>query len=262
MRSVLPNDKILTKRMPCIDQAHAMEEGYKGPPTANQLLAALPTAVSRRLSPYLEETTLSIDQALFQPAAPLQFAYFPTNSIVTSSYAIDDNSMVKAWPVGREGMVGISLLLDWPNAIPGPSRADVELSGRAFRLSTPVLRREFRRAGALQHLLLRYVAALMTQASQLSVCNLYHSVDQRLCRFLSRGFDQVNGDQIFITQARLGRLLGIRREGVTESALRLQESGVIAYHRGHIRLLNRKALEARACICAGIIRRAFTAVTR
>jgi hypothetical protein len=231
-------------------------------PTANNLLAALPAAVYRRLLPHLEETTLSADQVLFLPATPLRFAFFPIDSIVTCSYAIEETATAKAWTVGREGMVGIPLCVERLHAIRGPGRADVQVGGRAFRLSQSALRSEFRRGGALQHLLLRYMLALITQASQLSVCNLYHSVDQRVCRFLSRAFDRANDDEIFITQVRMGRLLGIRREGVTESAFRLQESGIIHYSRGHVRLLNRKALEAQACVCGGIIRQAFAAVSQ
>jgi hypothetical protein len=128
-------------------------------PTANEVLAALPAAVYRRLSPHLEETTLSVDQVLFLPAAPLRFAFFPIDSIVACSYAIEERAMAKAWPVGCEGMVGISIILERPHAIRGPGRADVLLGGRAFRLSASALRSEFRRAGALQQLLLRYVLA-------------------------------------------------------------------------------------------------------
>jgi CRP-like cAMP-binding protein len=227
-------------------------------PTANQLLASLPAAALRRLLPHLEATTLSVDQTLFPPAGPLQFAYFPTSSIVTLSYAIEEGAMAKAWPVGREGMVGISLFLGSPHR---DNQASVQFGGLAFRISASALRSEFQRAGALQQLLLRYVFALMTQASQLSVCNLYHSVDQRLCRFLSRAFDRVNGHEVFITQARIATLLGVRREGVTEIASRLREAGIIKYWRGHITLVNQKKLESRSCACGGIIRRAFAAVS-
>jgi hypothetical protein len=227
-------------------------------PTANQLLAALPAAAYRRLLPHLEATTLAVDQTLIPAAGPLQFADFPTDSIVTLAYAIDEGAMAKAWPVGREGVVGISSFLDSPHR---DNRADVQFGGRAFRISAAVLRNEFRRTGALQRLFLRYVFALMTQASQLSVCNLYHSADQRLCRFLSRAFDRVNSDEVFITHARIGLLFGVRREAITGIALRLQKASIIKYSRGHMTLVNREKLEARACACGGIIRRAFASVS-
>ena len=165
--------------------------------------------------------------------------------------------MAKAWPVGREGIVGISVFLGSPHR---DSRADVQFAGLAYRISASALQSEFRRAGALQHLLLRYVYALITQASQLAVCNQNHSIEQRVCRFLSRTFDRVDGNKVFITQVRIGMLLGVRRESITLIELQLQRAGIIEYSRGFITLINRKKLEKRACACGGIIRRAFAAV--
>jgi len=208
--------------------------------------------------PHLEATTLTIGQTLFPPTGPLQFAYFPTESIVTLSYALEKGAMAKAWPVGREGMVGISLILGSPDRY---NRADVQFAGIAFRISASVLQDEFRRGDALHRLLLRYVFALITQASQLSVCGQHHKIEQRLCRFLSLAFDRIGGDKLFITQERMGRLLGVRRGTITEVAGRLQQAGIIQYSRGHMTLINRKKLEKRACTCGGIIRRAFAAVS-
>jgi Crp-like helix-turn-helix protein len=227
-------------------------------PMANQLLAALPAAAYRRLLPHLEAITLSLDQPLFARPGPNQFAYFPTESIITLSYAVEEGAMAKAWPVGREGMVGISLILGGPD---GDSRADVQFAGRAFRIAAAPLRAEFRRGGTLQHLLLRYVSALITQASQLGVCGQHHFLEQRLCRFLSRACDRVGRDELFVTQERIAKLLSVRREGITEVALRLQNAGIISYRRGHITLVNRKELAARACACGEIIRRAFASVS-
>jgi len=136
--------------------------------------------------------------------------------------------MAKAWSVGHEGTIGISLFLDSPNR---DYRADVELGGLAYRLSAAALRTEFRRAGALQHLLLRYVSALVTQSSQLCVCRQHHTVEQRFCSFLLRTFDQANGENAFITQMRIGMLLGVRRESITEIALRFQGAGIIKYRK-------------------------------
>ena len=229
-----------------------------GTPMANQLLAALPRAAYRRLLPRLEPTTLKAGQRLFPPTGALQFAYFPTDSIVTLLYALEEGAMAKAWPVGREGMVGISMILGNPHR---DNRADVQVGGLAFRMSASVLLVEFRRGGALQRLLLRYVFALITQASQLCVCSQHHLIEQRLCRFLSRAFDRIDGDELLITQERMSQCLGVRRESITEAAPRLQQAGIIQYYRGHMALLNQKKLEERACACAGIIRRAFAAVS-
>lgn len=227
-------------------------------PKANRLLAALPEAAYRRLLPNLEAATLRVGEPLFRPAGRLQFAYFPTSAIVTLSYPINEGgAMAKAWPVGREGMVGISLFLGGPKR---DNRADVQVGGLAFRLAAADLLVEFRRANAFQNLLLRYVFALMTQASQLGLCNHYHPIEQRLCRFLSRLFDRVPGDEVAITHERMGELLGVRRESITEAALQLQTAGIIEYRRGHVKVISRKKLEARACACGAVIRRAFEVV--
>jgi len=164
--------------------------------------------------------------------------------------------MAKAWPVGREGIVGISLFL---GCLERDNRADVQIGGLAFRLSASALLREFRRAGAFQRLLLRYVFALVTQASQLSVCSNYHPIDQRLCRFLLRLFDRLSGDEVAITQERMGELLGVRRVSITAAAGKLQAAGIIECLRGRVRLMNRTKLAERACACASIIARAFEA---
>jgi CRP-like cAMP-binding protein len=228
-------------------------------PKANGLLAALPEATYRRLLPDLEPSTLHVGETLFRPVGRLQYAYFPVTSIVTLSYAVEeDGAMAKAWPVGREGMVGISLFLGGPKR---DNRADVQIDGLAFRLPASALLAEFRRAGALQHLLLRYVFALVTQASQLGVCNHHHLVEQRLCRFLALLFDRVAGDDVVITQDRIADLLGVRRASITQAAVKLHAAGAIEYSRGRVRLTSRTKLEELACPCAVIIRRAFASVT-
>ncbi|MDE2360239.1 MAG: Crp/Fnr family transcriptional regulator [Betaproteobacteria bacterium] len=229
-------------------------------PRANRLLAALPEAAYRRLLPDLEASSLRVGETLFRRSGRLQHAYFPTSSIVTLSYAIEeDGAMAKAWPVGREGVVGISLFLGSPKR---DNRADVQISGVAFRLPASALRAEFKRAGTFQHLLLRYVFALVTQASQLGVCSHYHSIEQRFCRFLSLLFDRVRADHVVITQARIAELLGVRRVSISNAAAHLHAAGVIEYRRGNIQLVSRTRLEARACPCAAIIRRAFASVTK
>ena len=234
--------------------------GSSGTPKGNQLLAALPAAAYRRLLPDLEKITLDADETLVRPGSPLKFAYFPTAGIVTLAYAVEEETaMAKAWPVGREGMVGISLFLGSPDR---DNRADVQFGGVAFRMSAAALQVEFRRAGALQQVLLRYVFALLTQASQLGVCSHYHPTEQRLCRFLSRAFDRIDANEVIVTQARIASLLGVRRESITASALRLQRAGIIKYSRGQVTLINRKKLDERSCACGEIIRRAFAEVTK
>jgi hypothetical protein len=228
-------------------------------PKANQLLAALPAAALKRLQPALELVTLPVDATLFRSTGRLPFAYFPITSIVTLRYASEaEGLMAKAWPVGSEGMVGISLFLGAPKR---DNRADVQVGGLAYRLPSAALVREFARAEALQNILLRYVFALVTQASQLAVCNTYHSVEQRLCRFLSRLFDRLPGEAVEITQERIGELLGVRRVSITHVASQLHAAGIITYHRGHLKLIDREQLEQRACSCGARIRRAFAEVT-
>jgi CRP-like cAMP-binding protein len=224
-------------------------------PKVNRLLAALPAATYQRLLPDLEATTLRVGETLFDEAEPLRWAYFPTESIVTLSYAIEENGrMAKAWSVGREGVAGISLFL---GGLKRYDRADVQIGGLAFRLPAAALQREFRRAGAFQSLLLRYVFALVTQASQLGVCSNYHATDQRLCRFLLRLFDRVSDNEVAITQERIGELLGVRRVSISRAAATLQAAGSIEYVRGRVKLISRKQLEERACGCSEIIERAF-----
>lgn len=219
----------------------------------------MPEAAYRRLLPDLETSTLRVGETLFRPAGRLQYAYFPTTSIVKLSYAVgEDGAMAKAWPVGREGMVGISLFLGGSKR---DNRADVQIGGVALRLPASALLAEFKRAGALQHLLLRYVFALVSQASQLGLCSHYHPIEQRLCRFLCLLFDRVVSNDVVITHERIAELLGVRRVSITHAALHLHAAGVIDYQRGHVRLVSRTKLEDRACPCAAIIRRAFASVT-
>jgi len=224
----------------------------------NRLLAALPEAACNRLLPDLEPIALPIGETLISPATRVRFAYFPTDSIVTVAYAVEESgAMAKAWPVGCEGMVGISLFLGGskPN-----ERADVQVGGRAFRIPAAALLAEFQRAGAVQHLLLRYVFALVTQASQIAVCINYHDTDKRLCRFLMRLFDRLPGGDVAMTHERIGELLGIRRSTISQIALQLHSEGIIDYRRGRIQLISRAKLEQRTCACGEIIRRAFDEV--
>jgi hypothetical protein len=227
-------------------------------PKTNRLLAALPKAVYRRLLPNLEATMLRDGEALLAPDGSMKYAYFPTSSIVSLYYDDAKDTVANAWPVGREGMLGISLFLGVPKFI---KRAEVHIGGPAFRLPAATMLAEFRRAGALEKLLLRYVSALITQASQLGMCGSYHPIEQRLCRFLLVAFDGIDGNEIVLTQQRIAGLLGVRRGSVTQAATQLQADELIEYVRGRVRLINRQKLEARSCVCTGVIRRAFAAVS-
>lgn len=225
-------------------------------PRQNQLLAALPAAVYQRLLPGLELVALPLGQMLFPSPGKMRYAYFPTTSIVTLSYAVDKSGSAKAWQVGREGAVGLASLSD-------PIRndqAEVQVAGHAFRLAAPDLKAEFSRGGALQQLLLRYLHACIMQLSQLGICNQHHTVDQRLDRFLLRAFDRAPANRLLITQQKTADLLGVRRVGVTEAVGRLQTLGIVRCGRGQITLLNRRKLEARVCACYAAIRREFEAL--
>lgn len=166
--------------------------------------------------------------------------------------------MAKAWPVGREGVVGVSIFLGGAQR---ESRADVQVGGLAFRLPAAALLTEFKRAGEFQEVLLRYVFALLTQASQLGVCANYHPIEQRLCRFLGRLFDRLPGEEVIMTQERIAEFLGVRRVSITGAATQLRAAGIIEYHRGQVRVISRQKLDERSCSCGAIIRRAFNAVS-
>jgi hypothetical protein len=222
-------------------------------PRQNQLLDALPAAVYQRLLPCLELVALPLGQILFPAPGKMRYAYFPTTSIVSLSYAVDKSLSAKAWQVGNEGVVGLS---SWSSPIRN-DQVDVQTAGHAFRLAVHALKAEFSRGGAFQQLLLRYLQALITQASQLGVCNQYHTLDKRLCRFLLRAFDQAPANELAITQQRTADLLGVRRVGVTEAVGKLQTAGIIRCSRGHLTLLNRRKLEARACACYAAIKKEF-----
>jgi len=224
-------------------------------PRQNHLLAALPAAVYRSLLPRLAYVALPTGKVLQRARGGLQAVYFPVEGVVALSYGVNgQGAPANAWPIGIEGMVGVSSFLGAPTR---KARAEVQIAGHAFRLDADALREEFRRGGALQRVLLRYVQALIAQASQLDVCGHFHTLSERLCGFLLRAFDQMPTDELDITQARIARLLGVRRVGVSEAAGSLQAAGIIRYVRGHILLLDRRKLEARACACHAVIEREF-----
>jgi CRP-like cAMP-binding protein len=220
----------------------------------NLLLAALPAAEFERLAAHLERVTLRLGDMLYEPGEQLQHAYFPVSSIVSLHYVMATGASASVAGVGNEGVVGISLFMGGGTT---PSSAVVQTAGVAYRLERRWLMQEFERSGAMLHLLLRYTQALMTQMTQTAVCNRHHSVEQQLCRWLLVTLDRIPSGQIVMTQELAASMLGVRREGVTEAAGRLQAAGVIRYRRGHIAVLERAGLELRTCECYEVVRKEF-----
>jgi CRP-like cAMP-binding protein len=223
-------------------------------PRQNHLLAALPHPESERLYPHLELVPLPLGEVLYESGDQLQHVYFPTLSIVSLLYVMADGASAEIAVVGNEGIIGIALFMGGETM---PNRAVVQSAGYAYRLKGQVLKEEFNRAGELQHLLLRYTQALLTQMSQTAVCNRHHSVDQQLCRWLLLSLDLLSSNELTMTQELIANMLGVRREGVTESAGKLQSAGLIHYSRGHIKVLDRPRLEKRACECYQVVKTEF-----
>jgi hypothetical protein len=220
----------------------------------NHLLDALPAADQRRVYPQLEAIQLSLGLVLYDDGLGQKFAYFPTAAVVSLQYLMTNGNAAETAAIGNEGMVGTSICM---GADSTPGRAIVKRGGLAFRLRSQIIKEEFYRAGPLMNLLLRYTQALITQTSQTAVCNRHHSVDQQVCRRLLVGLDHTQSSEVLMTQELMATILGIRREGVTESARRLQNAGVIRYARGHISVLDRRGLEQRACECYVVIKKEY-----
>ena len=221
-------------------------------PRQNHLLAALPTTDFERLQSHLKLIPLPLGEALYEPGIGMRYLYFPTNSIVSLLYVLADGASAEIAVVGNEGVIGVSLFMGGETT---PSRAVVQSAGHAYRLPGQVLKEEFTRGGAMQHLLLRYTQALITQMAQTAVCNRHHSLDQQLCRWLLLSLDRLPGNELVMTQELIANMLGVRREGVTEAAGNLQKVGLIQYSRGHITVLDRAGLEARTCECYAVVKR-------
>lgn len=221
-------------------------------PSQNQLLAALPNAEFERLAMYLELAPLPLGEVLYEPGEQLMHAYFPTSAIVSLHYVMESGASAETAGVGNEGMVGISLFM---GGVTTPSSAVIQTAGHAYRLETRRLMQEFERAGLLQRLLLRYTQALMTQMTQTAACNRHHTVAQQLCRWLLLTLDRLPSNELVITHELVASMLGVRREGVTEAAGKLQSSGFIRYRRGHITVLDRAGLESRVCECYAVVKK-------
>jgi CRP-like cAMP-binding protein len=223
-------------------------------PKQNYLLAALPEAEYARLQPELEFTPMPLGWALYESGGRLSYMYFPTTSIVSLLYVMESGASAEIAVTGNEGLVGISLFMGGEST---PSRAVVQSAGSGFRLGASVLKREFALGGNLQHLALRYTQALITQMAQTAVCNRHHALDQQLCRWLLLSLDRLQGDELLMTQELIANMLGVRREGVTEAAGKLQAEGLIHYSRGRIKVLDRAKLEKRVCECYAVVKKEF-----
>ena len=223
-------------------------------PRHNRLLAALPEDAWERLEPNLEPVEMPLGHVLYESGAPLSHVYFPTTSIVSLLYVMEDGHSAEIAIVGLEGMVGVALLMGGETT---PSRAVVQSAGKAFRLNRKFVKEEFVRAGPMQRLTLRYMQALITQMAQTAVCNRHHTIDQQLSRWLLMSIDRLPSNELLMTQDLIANMLGVRREGVTEAAGKLQRQGLITYSRGRIHVIDRTGLEAHVCECYDVVSREF-----
>jgi CRP-like cAMP-binding protein len=223
-------------------------------PRQNQLLSALPEAQWARWFPQMESVDMPLGKVLYESGSRLTHVYFPTTSIVSLLYVMEDGASAEIAVVGNEGIVGISLFMGGEST---PSRAVVQSGGRGLRLNASLMLQEFNQAGPVLHLLLRYTQALITQMSQTAVCNRHHSLDQQLCRWLLLSLDRLHSDELVMTQELIANMLGVRREGVTEAAGELQRAGLIQYRRGHITVMDRAGLERRSCECYAVVKKEY-----
>jgi CRP-like cAMP-binding protein len=223
-------------------------------PRQNRLLAALPAEEFECLSHHLELVHLQLGEVLYESGDKLHHTYFPTNSIVSLLYVMENGASAEIAVVGNEGMLGVALYMGGGSR---PNRAVVQSAGYAYRLLASLFQQECSQNRPLNRLLLRYIQALITQTSQTAACNRHHSVDQQLCRWLLLSLDRLSGNELTMTQELIADMLGVRREAVTEAALRLQRAGLIHYSRGHIAVLDRPGLEARVCECYQVVKKEF-----
>ena len=228
-------------------------------PEQNQLLAALPAKIFERLSPHLELVQMPLGEVLYESGGQLQHVYFPATAIVSLHYVMENGSTAEIAGVGNEGVLGISLFMGGNTT---PSRAIVQTGGYGYRLKGRLMMEEFRRsggrrAGAMQNLMLRYTQALITQMSQTAVCNRHHTVEQQLCRWLLSTLDRLPTNELTMTQELIAGMLGVRREGITETAGNLQRAGLIRYRRGHITVLDRSGLLSHACECYAVVKNEY-----
>ncbi|MEP6503307.1 MAG: Crp/Fnr family transcriptional regulator [Betaproteobacteria bacterium] len=219
----------------------------------NQLLTALPAEEWEKWHAELEHVDLKLGDVLYESGGTMTHVYFPTTAIVSLLYVMENGASAEIAVVGHEGIVGISLFMGGEST---PSRAVVQSGGKGYRMPAKQIQDHFKRAPVL-HLLLRYTQALITQMSQTAVCNRHHSLDQQLCRWLLLSLDRLSGSELVMTQELIANMLGVRREGVTESATKLQKAGLIKYARGRITVLDRAGLEERSCECYGVVKKEY-----
>ena len=220
-------------------------------PDQNHILSSLPPAVRERLFPHLKPVTLSLGTVLYESGSLMPHIYFPTDAIVSLLYVLDSGASAEIAVVGNDGAVGVSLFMGGETTT---SRAVVQSAGCAYRLTGSRLKREFALHGDLMYILLRYTQSLITQMAQTAVCNRHHSVDQQLCRWLLLSLDRLYSNELVMTHELIANMLGVRREGVTDAAGKLQKLGVIRYRRGRITVLNRPQLERLCCECYGVVK--------
>lgn len=223
-------------------------------PRQNHLLAALPIAEWARWLPALEPVDMPLGEVLYESGVAMTHVYFPTTSIVSLLYVMEDGASAEIAVVGNEGIVGVSLFMGGETT---PSRSVVQSAGEGFRMRAQLLKDEFNRSGPVLHLLLRYTQALITQMAQTAVCNRHHSLDQQLCRWLLLSLDRLQKPELVMTQELIANMLGVRREGVTEAAVHLQRAGLIHYKRGHITVVDRAGLERRTCECYAVVKNEY-----
>ncbi len=226
----------------------------KQDPRLNRLLASLPADDWQRWQPQLEWVSLPLGQVVYESGLTMSHVYFPTDAIVSLLYVMESGASAEIAVVGHEGVVGVSLFMGGGST---PSRAVVQSAGQGWRLRGSVMQEEFNRSLPVMHLMLRYTQALITQMAQTAVCNRHHALDQQLCRWLLLSLDRLTGDELLMTQELIANMLGVRREGVTEAALKLQRDGLIRYARGHIKVLDRVGLEARTCECYAVVKKEY-----
>lgn len=226
-------------------------QGLAADPRHNRLLASLPEADWQRWRGHLQPVAMPLGQALYESGAMLSHGYFPTTAIVSLMYVTESGASSEIAVVGNDGIVGVPLFMGGGST---PSRAVVQSAGEGFRMSGRAIREEFSRSASVMTLLLRYTQALIAQMAQIAVCNRHHTVDQQLCRWLLLSLDRLSGNALVVTQELIAKMLGVRREGVTEAAVALQRAGLISYRRGHITVLDRPGLEQRSCECYAVVK--------
>jgi CRP-like cAMP-binding protein len=228
-------------------------------PDQNRLLAALPATELERIKSHLELVHMPLGDVLCESGGRLPYVYFPTSTIISLHYILENGASSEIAGVGNEGLLGISLIMGGEST---PSWATVQTAGYGYRLKASLLLQEFNQGGPIQRLLLRYTQALITQISQTAVCNRHHTIEQQLCRWLLLTLDRLNSQELVMTQELIASMLGVRREGITEAAGKLQQAEIIRYRRGHITVLDRTGLETHVCECYDVVRKEFDRLFR